>query len=1345
MISEELNFNPSNTLQVFAYEGFQYTISNVSGFTLQNVSGIGSGLRPESLFFTKNANISYIFGVPDTSNNLTPGTTEQFTLTTISGSTTLTSSNTVNIGGGRFLDASGESLSNNVYSFFQNEEITPIRLVAPSFTLRTPTSIPALPPGLSFVRDSSSIFDIRGTPRVPVPTSNYQIIGIQQGGSKIVTTRFNMGIGNERLQLDLSGASIVGGMQINASIDPRVLTAFPPQGTTTLRYTYPSLPDGIVVTDLAGTVQSSPFVPTDPSYTLIVQGTPTLAAANAFKNGGITTSGSNIPIRVTRLTPTLLENSQAFTFSFGETVLFETPTLSNNYVGIPVNSNLNFFEAGTYFTSSNVSITNIFATSLPDGLSLEFLPGLPRSRARLFGTPTTSGSASYTIRAINFNGFSNDLQQTLTISNDSVSFSSPVGDICLNFILSRNISNFKPGFYSSNIQFEATAASKLPVTLSTPALDGTGLSLSNGFLIGTPTTVTPLTDLIVTAIVSGSPATATKTIKFAILDDEFTFTDVSAINLIQNVQAIPFRFPVSTLSDRNVINYSQIGFPDGIIISPAGVVSGTPTTSIPTAGNVTIRATTGFSTGERDFSYNIIPDSMIFVVPQTRYLYGAGDPVGTIDIDGITFSGRSVSNYDLSISPTYGLSIESLSGSLLGTWTLGIPPQTLLPSSCNFTVTAQAGGLVGTLPMSFTANPIVAPFMLFSAYGIPSVDSSYTSWIYATEARDISGFIQYLSNDTSGTAFVDIKVKNNDQETNVILAVDIAVGNDPSTVYKASWLDGFEKVFLEPSPVFSPKMTTIVYSGESTWFLAGTCLPGIGLSPVPTILRSDDDGSTWDIPGRKIIEGVVSRDNNGAFTAIPDENVPYINAGVAFAMKNGVMLAGGIYVVDNPVMVYSTDSGNNWETATNEFAAECAYINTDDPIVSIATGSSLYRSIDALQGSVDVSSDGSAMTIKYSSDNGRTWFDVDGGFNVFGYEIAYGNGTWLATGVSARQADVSGGPYYFAPELRYSTNAVDWIQTDLTNSLFSETNEVLSNVIAPLRVGSMTFDGTFWNVFVNEETPENGRVQLYRHDVVSDLLTGWFAVDISGSTGSEPVLDSNTRFLSFHPPRNLYTGEPPIDTIVLDINTNLVNGPTFTSPATTSYVLYQYARIAPIQLSATGSGQIYFFVETADIPPGISYNRLTNQLTGSSVQIGKDSITFYAQDDNGITKLVLNFTTVVPRVIRKQDGAGAYTSLLRQYTEVLGAQNSRDNRVLPTQERALGEFMSPEAPDVDTPYFNTKTCATCKRPECPTVNERVDSGNARTAVCNFIDGNEGTIIDAGNAEPDICDPPPLLQ
>lgn len=1314
MISEELPFNPSNAVPVFAYEGFQYTISNpFPTFTLQNVSNSG-GLDPTSLYFTKNGNTSYVFGVPDTSNNLTPGTTERFVVSTVSGTLSVASSNIVTVNPGRFLDASGNSLSNNAYVFYKNETIPPITLVAPSFTLKTPTAIPALPPGLSFVRDSSSIFKISGTPTVTVPNSNYQIIGAQLGGSKIVTTKFTMVVSNERLRLDLSGASIINNMQIGTDISSRVITAIPSVGTTQVRYTFPAFPDGIVVTDLSGNVQPSPFAPTDPSYTFILSGTPTEQAAYAFAR--IASGTPTYTVQAARTAPLpIVENSQSFSFQFTPTILFDQSTVPQLYTNIAFDPSSIFFRAHTYF-STDTSITNIFSPDLRSDLSLVFVSN--EARAYLKGVTdnkaTSSGSATYTISAIDSDLNTRDYPALINVVDDSVSFSSPVGDVCVNYILSRPTSNFKAGYYTSNIQFTATAGSRLPVTFSAPALSGTGLSLSNGLLTGIPSTVVPLTDLVVTATVSGSPATATKTIKLAILDDSFTFADVSSANLsfIQNVPITPFRFPVTTLSDRSIVNYSQTGFPSGLTINPAGVVSGTPTSSSPLAGNVTISATTGYATGSRDFSYNLVPDSMIFVVPQTSYSYEAGDSVGTIDIDAVTFSGTTVSNYDLSISPTYGLTINSSNGIFSGTWTTGIPPETLLPASCNFAVTARAGGLTGALPITITTNPVIENAMLFVGYGNPTGESDLNSWLYYTNPSNVTTFTE-ISSGFSSLAYSDIKIKNNDPNNNVILAStnQYSPSGTKSQVFRGTRLDNISSVSID-NDTYSPNISSFVnVSNTSTWYMAGTInLSEGGNEPsIQTVfIKSEDDGLTWDFSNAKVFGPpypagaelrMVSRDlNTGAlsnpYTAGYD---PYLRGGVTMAHTNGVFIAGGAQTAlaaDTPVMVYSIDEGENWNTVTNGFEQECAQINTENSNVWVALGSSGYKTYSIAIGN-DISYTSSTSTIKYSTNNGQTWYDAEGGFNMFGYEIAYANGTWLATGASAIDYNSSEGVWYYSPELRYSTNGVSWIRTDLTDSLFNQSNTVLSNVIAPLRVGSMNFDGTYWNVFVNEETPEDGRVRLYRHDTSSELDTGWFAVDISGSMSNHPGFNSNARLLHLRTPKYLYTGEPPMN-IQLNINTPGGNGPTFTSPTTTSFLLYQYMAMTPIQISATGSGYVYLFVETADLPPGLSYNRITNQITGACSRIGNDSVTFYAKDDNGTSSLVLNFTTVVPRVIRKQDGAGAYTSLLRQYTEVLGAQNARDNRVLPNQERALGEFMSPEAPDVVTQTVDPK----CFDPKC---------------------------------------------
>jgi len=1295
MIIQNLSFNPSNTLQVFLYEGFQYTISNVPGYTLQPVSGLGSALSP--LYFTQNGNTSYTFAATDLSNNLNSGITPSFTLTTVSGSTVLTSSNSVVVNRGRFLDESNSSLSNNSYVFYKNEAIVPIQLVAPSFTLKTPTSTPALPPGLSFVRDSSSSFRITGIPAVPVPNSNYQIIGAEEDGGKgkTVTTRFNMIISNERLQLDLSGAPIVNNMQIGVPIDARVITAIPPLGSSTVRYTFPAFPNGIVVTDLCGTIQSSPFVPIDPSYTFILTGTPTAAAAYAFANI-VSPTPADYVVQASRTVPSpVIENTKSFNFGFAPTVLFDLCGVPELYTNTAFDPSSIFFRAQTYFTTTPIPITSIFSPDLRSDLSLTF--DVSTSRAYLVGNPYPQYPEvnSYTIRAIDASLNTRDYSALISVFDDSVTFSSPVGDLCLNYILSRPVNNSKSGYYPSNVQFTATSRSKRPVTLSAPLLNGTGISLSNGLLVGTPSTVLPLSDLVVTGTAAGSGATATKTVKLAILNDQFDIcANIPASNFrfTQNVEIVPFQIPVTTLSERTIIGYSQTGLPTGLTINSAGEISGTPTSSSPTSGNVTINASTGYATGSRDFSFNLVPDSMIFVVPKTSYTYQAGDSVGTIDINGVTFSGTTVSNYDLSISPTYGLTVNSSNGILSGTWTTGVPPQDLLPSSCNFAVTATAGTLIGTLPMSFTANPVVANASLFVAYGNPPSSPSFQSWMYYNTTTDVSTFVHVV--DASGAyPFTDIQFKNNDPTNNTIVATTFG---SPGYLFKGTRLNDLSAIPIG-SGEFVEQMSSLAFGSGQNLYAAGTIAdPNVGGIYNTVLARSSNLGDSFDFSNATTITGIQSRDFNRTYsntaTALFD---PYFKAGVALAYDNndGVMLAGGSSNASaSNVMVRSLDNGSTWTPCTNAFTKECAYFNIEDPTVWIATGSSEYRTtvyVAQTTGSnpPPPTYSTAATTIKYSTDKGVTWYDATGGFNMFGYEIAYANGTWLATGTSA----ILGTPVIFVPELRYSINGVDWIPVDFPENVFDQapnmglSNNVVSNAVAPLRIGSLNFDGTYWNVFVNEQIPENGRVRLYRHDAVSDLDSGWFTVDISGSlTNGEPDVNSNTRFLNLRAPKYLYTGTPPTN-IALSIDTNIGNGPTFTSPTTGSFVLYQYMQITPIQISATGTGQVYLFVETADLPPGLSYNRVTNQITGAPARIGTDGVTFYAKDDNGITQLSLNFTVVVPRVIRQQDGAAAYTSLLRQYTEVLGAQNARDNRVLPNQERALGEFMSPEAPDVFTP------------------------------------------------------------
>lgn len=1312
-----LNAPPSgNAINVFLYEGFNFRVPNPSNpsFTLQPVSNT-SGLDPTSVYFTKNGNVDISFSVSDLSNRLSTGT-ETFEVTVLDASgAPFVSSNIVTINPGRFLDQFGQTLSNRSFTFFRNEPIAPgtIRLVAPSFKLRTPTSVLSLPPGFVFSNVASNIFDIVGTPSIAFGNSNYLIVGVEDGGSKIVTTRFNIVVSNERVRVNLSGSTTVAGMKDGVAIEPRVITAIPPttSGGATIQYTFPALPDGIVVKDIFGTESPlrTSFIPpsADPSFTMIIEGTPSLAAANAFANAGIGPDGSNISIVATRISPIPQVTSNIdLKFQFAPTVLFDPVALDDVFVGVPIDQSTNFFKAHTYF-AANQKLSNIISISSPDlrsDLSLVHVFGNPR--ADLSGNNPTlpTGISTFTVRAEDSSGNIRDLSDVqVNVLSDFITFQPPTPvDTCYNFILSRPVSLAKDGFYPSNIQFKAVAASGLSVELSAPALTGTGISLdASGIIVGIPTQVTPLSTLSVIANAIGSPATASRDVQFAIVNDQFTFADVSTSELefIQNIRITDVRFPVTTLSDRNVIGYSQTGLPTGLSINPAGIVSGTPTSSSPTAGNVTINVTTGFASGSRDFSYTLIPDSMLFPV-EARYRYLAGQSIGTIEMNAVTFSGTSVSNYDLCMNPTYGLAFNSTTGVLSGTWFDGFPPNELLPEVCNFSIRAQAGGLTGVLPAQFVAAPSLSNVMLFIGYGSNDQGGSSDSFIFQANPTDVSSFTRMPILDGGTREFLSLPISDIQIKPDRVSELILMATPSQSTIVRATNIGRFgsnNPGELSVLPIDSDVLiSSLAHNpGTSIWWGAGRSKS----TSEASIITSMDDGLTWINPqpiafGDRSDMMLLTRDSNGGIAVTNDIYKPYLINGVSlkYSSDADVLMAGGL---GEHAMLRSTNEGSNWSQVTGGFEEECAAYNFDVSSIWIATGSTQYRSIVFTDETEEFDQSLPASTIKYSTDQGLNWSNASGGFNMFGYEVVYANNTWFATGVSA----TTSGTTYYRPELRVSTNGSNWSEVDLsTSSIFNQSN--LIPIVAPLGLGSIAFDGTFWNVFTNTDAysgvPADPvfNVSIYQHDAEGPFTSGWRRIPIYDSlTNTQvpfnvyPRLESNFRFLSFTAPNYFFNGEPPItiDLFFFNGTTGGIERPVFTSPTVTSYLQYQYMQIAPIQISATGQGRVYFFVDRADLPPGLSFNPTTAQITGAPVQIGTDSVTIYAKDDVGVSSLVIGFNTVIPRIIRKQDGAAAYTSLLRQYTEVLAAQSARDNRALPTEMRTLGEFMSPVPPPVVTP------------------------------------------------------------
>lgn len=1251
----------SNTLTTYQYEPFSYTITNPPGSSTLAI-GSSAGI-PSSYFSIVSTNAVF----STSSNGLATGIST-FTVVDSSGNV---SSNTVNVNAGRFLrDASGNSFDGQTYSFYKSEPITPIQLIAP-FAISTPTAVPTLPPGLTYTSNASNIYSITGTPLTTVPQSNYLLIGKATGSNlgKIVTSKFGISVSNERIVMNLSGSPIVSPMTVNSAITPRVLTsAYPPYPSGgTLRYTWSGIPDGVTVTDLSGNTQSSPFTPSDLSATVIIQGTPTITAANSYRDAGI--SSNVVTFTATRANPLpLISNTTPVTFGFGETVLFDTVSVPTLYSGVALDPSATYFRAQTYFGSGS-AISNIFSPDLRSDLSINFVTGT--GRGYLTGTPTSTGSTSYTIRAINSNAVSRDLSIPITVTSDTVTFLSPTPsiDVCYNFVLSRPISTSLSGYYTSNIQFKAVAASGKPVTFSTSSFTGTGLTLSNVSsntvqLVGIAEAVTPLTTATITASAVGTPATASTTFKFAILNDDITFSQPTSAQLsfIQNRAITPIQLTATTLSERPIISFSGSGMPTGVTISTTGQISGTPTVDV--SGSFTITASTGYMSESEVYNYSITPDSVLFLV-NPSYVYEPLDNV-SIDIDSLTYSGSALSNFAFSgFSPTYGLSIAPSTGVISGTLIDGLPPGTLYSSNTdNFTVTANAGLLNGTLPATFTASNIVVNRSFLLADVVTGGGDPY---LYTTDSTTFSNWI-------GGTQFggTTLTLKNTSVDSNLYL---IATGI--GSYYRSP--DGINWTTI--SNVAGTDGTNTIYqflydSNSSNWYAAGTSQIIYLGNPLETLtlFSSSDDGVSW--------------------TKVSTTNIPprrydftlnyYTRHGVAIAIKDGtILLGGGTFVgsgyYPGSTIAVSTDGGLTWDKSSTDFTGgEVAKFETSTS-TWIAVGSSKY----SMGYYYDYFSE-NADTIKWSENGGASWTNATGAdygdlFNVITTKVVYdGAGVWLATGLNRPSSDAF---TTIVTGLSYSTNGKQWTQikgTDL-GVTFTEMTGGFGDGGMPLpEINDIWIYDSYWYLYIRFNNPSLGYPnKILRHAIGGSMTSGWsvYAEDV------QPFADefNNNRYV--HGFKNSYVRLGRPTTLTLTFDSLPSGGPTVTSPTQRSYLFYQYVPINTITFTASGTGRVYYFVDSATLPRGLTFDPLSATISGTPVLIGRNLFVVYAKDDNGVTQIVIETNVIIPTVTRQQTSAGAWTSLIRQYTVVNAAQNSVNGRALPATEPPLGEFMRPQPPD----------------------------------------------------------------
>jgi len=298
-------------------------------------------------------------------------------------------------------------------------------------------------------------------------------------------------------------------------------------------------------------------------------------------------------------------------------------------------------------------------------------------------------------------------------------------------------------------------------------------------------------------------------------------------------------------------------------------------------------------------------------------------------------------------------------------------------------------------------------------------------------------------------------------------------------------------------------------------------------------------------------------------------------------------------------------------------------------------------------------------------------FPIPGEFNFFCYDVRQAaSNLFVATGVHNYGSG-------YVPEVRVSSNIF---------GIYSVTN-LSSGTLFPASATppkpNIGYGPAFTDAsYVYMPVTSGVTTRLYRHPLQAPPLTNW--ISVSSSLGNVNITEtSRTTFVtdSNCAPFVDFGGDPSFPV------------PFFTAPTQTEYLFYQYLEIDPITVTAqagVGGGNIFLLAD--DLPPGFSFDGVTGIITGIPTQLGPQTLQVHAHDVswNTYATLNFNFNVLIPRFIHKQNGAGAYTSLLRQYTQVNAAQNSRDIRVLPTEERNQGAFAAPDGTDVTTKTVDPK-------------------------------------------------------
>ena len=1256
-------------ITVYKFEPFSYvftptvgTVRLKSKSTLINSFVTGSSTGGPEVRFQSPSYVPWNPFLPGYTGAVS--TAEQIVIEQLNTPSSAAVSYTINVSllAGRFIVP---ILSNPTYTLYKNESVTqtlgaPIDLQAPgNLTLTTPYSVPVLPPGLSIVPVGSTpslSWQITGTPLVATPASNYTIYGQSSSNPSFTVSKlFSFTIGPEGIAPSVTPSSNVSLTVGTAIPTTTIISRYPNSFSGNLSYQWSFLPDGLQFRDNLSNIVTSPFYPTDASSTLLLTGTPTVSAAQTYRNLGVSNVTTNI--LATRQTTPNITATQGIDLTFTETVLFDSVVVPQLYIGKPVTLGTVTFTANSYFPFS-AGVASMTAASLPPGLTLSHTPG--SSNAYLVGTPTTAVSATYSITATNLNGKTQTLSVPISVVPDTITFSGPVNDVCYNFVISRPIVQPLAGYYPSSIVYGATAASGSSVTFSVTNLSNVGITAtqagSNFTIGGLPDTITSLTTAVITATTAVTGATASRNMKYAILTDDVSITNpLSQMNFIQFQSITPVQFQATTLSERPIVSWSSLNLPSGLSLSPTGLLTGAPATST-TSGTFNVAASTGYISETNSFSYKTVADNALVVLDQNPSVT-TSDVFSNVGLDVVAYSANPVTTFISNILPPQNPPITlstnvgntilsgdlSTAGSLYAQYEFSIYSQVsnttideqkfaLIPAFQSRTLhyildASQTSDYVQPTPMSPT---LVFPNGTTTMFKHIGPSSNVSNWLNNYVVASPIGGFGFLS-DFAHSKDTFILVAGSEMwradsiSSSTVDTISRISGGDisgvPDTVGDYSNVPSYG-VFTAPGPL----MMSIATDRNSNWTALGQGFNSNTGDEYSIVRTSSNDGLTWtDVSVSTFV--VRSRDS--------------------FMHYNN-----GRYFLAQPNSVYYADASSitQWSNTSLTIGARAA---------SLAFSNNTILATDRFSGAMFV-----------SSNNGTSWSGYTSnlpGAPFVTTELSYGFGTWVA----AQNYGGQGSLYY--SNAATTAAGSNWVYA------FTTTTGDIQGV---------DYDGQYFFSSVNY-TPSNRSIYL-----TNSAFTFPAQENLTNADNVSPV---STRRMGSR--LSGYSSGPALISTVSNSTT------TFTAPTSSNYDLFEYLGTGyniPVQLTPS-SNFIYYYA--LGLPQGL---RLVLDASGIAADISGTPTEFipeprrttlYAREpiSNVVSSKPVDFRVLVPFILKTQGGASGYTAFLRQYAEVNGAQGARDSVALPVQEYPIGEFASPGAPDVvtqtvDPKCFSTSNC-----------------------------------------------------